>query len=148
MLHLRVGRYQLGFQKAFRCWTLGYTPALPWSQCKKSSQFILFYFVCSLKNLIFLINSVLPICETRYSLISFAIRKALLAFLTSFWHPLSPLNPGIQHFFCWHKEDSIPCLCSIHHTQLIYQETGAALHVLPTHLRDKQEHLHVQLQPL
>lgn len=74
--------------------------------------------------------------------------EVFVSFLTSFWHPLSSLNPGIQHFFCRHKENSISCLGSIHHTQLIHQETGTALHVLPAHLRDKPDKAHMQLNLL
>lgn len=54
--------------------------------------------------------------------------------VTSFWHALGFLDPGTEHFLGRHEEDPVPGLSSIHHAQLVHQEAGAALHVLPPHL--------------
>lgn len=55
--------------------------------------------------------------------------------LTSFRHALSFLDPSIEHLLGRHEEDAVSSLASVHHTQLIYQEASAALHVLPPHLK-------------
>lgn len=64
--------------------------------------------------------------------------------LTSFRHPLSLLDPGAQHFFCGDEKDSVPSLRTVHHPQLLYQEAGAALHMLTPYLKgSRHEYRHV-----
>jgi hypothetical protein len=58
--------------------------------------------------------------------------------VTSFRHALGFLDPGIEHLLGRYKEDAVPSLGSVHHTQLVHQEASAALHVLPPHLEPRQ----------
>lgn len=58
--------------------------------------------------------------------------------VTSFGHALGLLDPGVEHLLGRHKEDAVSSLASIHHAQLVHQEAGTALHVLPPYLEPKQ----------
>lgn len=58
--------------------------------------------------------------------------------VTSFGHALGLLDPGVKCLLGRHKEDAVSSLASIHHIQLIHQEAGTTLHVLPPHLEPKQ----------
>lgn len=52
----------------------------------------------------------------------------------SFGHALGLLDPGVERFLGRHKENAVSSLAWIHHAQLIHQEAGAVLYVLPLHL--------------
>lgn len=63
------------------------------------------------------------------------LRDMYKLWLTCFRHALGLLHTCLQHLFSRHKEDSVAGLRSVHHPQFIYQEAGAAVHVLPADLK-------------
>lgn len=53
---------------------------------------------------------------------------------TCFRHSLSLLHTSLQDFLGRDEEDAVTGLAPVHHAQLIHQEVGAAVHVLPADL--------------
>lgn len=61
--------------------------------------------------------------------------------LTCFRHSLSFLHTSLKNFFGRDKKDAIAGLSPVHHTQLLHQEVGASVHVLPTDLTEQPHHV-------